>query len=134
MCCAFQDVGTYLQEKGHEVGVTTGRKRRCGWLDLALLEYTNTVNGYSGIAVTKLDILDDLPEIKVATYYKLNGQRISRYPADEAELRKVEVVYETLPGWKQSIADIRKWDDLPENAKRYILKIQDHLQVPGMTL
>lgn len=86
----------------------------------------------TSIALTKLDILDDLPEIKIATHYKLNGVRISRYPADPAELSQVEVMYETLPGWKKSIAHIRKWDDLPENAKNYVLRIQDHLQVPGM--
>lgn len=115
------------------MGVTTGRKRRCGWLDLALLDYTNTVDGYTGIAITKLDILDELDEIKIGVYYRLNGERISRYPANEAELRKVEVEYETFPGWKKSIADIRRWEDLPQNAKNYVLRIQDHLQVPGIT-
>lgn len=83
------------------------------------------------IALTKLDILDDLAEIRIGTFYKLKGARISRYPACESELRQVEVEYETLPGWKQSIKHIRKWEDLPENAKNYVLRIQDHLQVPG---
>jgi len=74
--------------------------------------------------------LDELAEIKIGIYYKLNGVRISRYPADDAELRQVEVEYETLPGWQQSIAEVRTWEELPENAKKYILRIQDHLQIP----
>jgi len=126
----LNETGKHLQTKGAEVGVTTGRLRRCGWLDLALLEYTNTVNGYSSLAVTKLDILDELAEIKIGIYYKLNGVRISRFPADEAQLRQVEVEYETLPGWQTSIAEVRTWEELPENAKKYILRIQDHLQIP----
>jgi len=124
------ETGDYLQTVGAEVGVTTGRKRRCGWLDLALLEYTNTVNGYTSIALTKLDILDGLSEIKIGTYYKLNGKRITRYPASEAELREVEVEYETFRGWQSKIADVRSWEDLPNEAKTYVMFIQDYLQVP----
>jgi adenylosuccinate synthase len=81
--------------------------------------------------LTKLDILDGLSEIKVGTYYKLNGKRISRYPASEAELREVEVEYETFPGWQTKIADVRSWEDLPNQAKAYVVFIQDYLQVPG---
>jgi len=124
------EIGEFLQKTGAEVGVTTGRKRRCGWLDLFLLQFTNRVNGYTGIAITKLDILDNLDELKIGVQYKLNGASLTRYPASDADLAKVEVTYVTLPGWKQSIASVRKWSDLPENAKNYVKYMQDYLQVP----
>ena len=76
----FQEIGDYLQKRGHEWGVTTGRKRRCGWLDLVMVKYTNMINGYTALCLTKIDILDDLPEIKVATKYKKSGVEITNYP------------------------------------------------------
>ncbi|CAL8111580.1 unnamed protein product [Orchesella dallaii] len=124
------EIGEYLQVTGAEVGVTTGRKRRCGWLDLFLLQFTNRVNGYTGIAITKLDILDNLKELKIATKYRLNGKVLTRYPASEADLYNVEVEYETVPGWEKSTANIRNYADLPENAKKYVKFMQDYLQLP----
>jgi len=124
------EIGEFLQKTGAEVGVTTGRKRRCGWLDMFLLQYTNLVNGYTGIAITKLDILDNLDEIKIGVGYKLNGKCLTGLPASEADLSMVEVVYVTLPGWKSSIANVRSWSDLPENARNYVKFIQNYLQVP----
>jgi len=91
----------------------------------------NVIKYLSSIALTKLDILDGLDEIKVGTYYRLGGKRITRYPASEAELRSVEVEYETFRGWKSKIADVRSWDELPNEAKVYVMFIQDFLQVPG---
>jgi len=123
-------IGEFLQTKGREIGVTTKRKRRCGWLDLAVLKYTAWVNGYVAIALTKLDILDELEEIKICVGYKLNGERIDRYPASEAELRLVEVEYITVPGWKTSIESIRKFEDLPIQAQDYIRTIEKYLEVP----
>jgi adenylosuccinate synthase len=125
-----EEIGDYLQTKGREIGVTTKRKRRCGWLDLAVLKYTVWVNGYSAIALTKLDILDELEEIKIAVSYKLNGEKIERYPASEAELRLVECEYITVPGWKCSIENVRKFEDLPIQAQDYVRTIQNHLQIP----
>ncbi|CAG10693.1 unnamed protein product, partial [Tetraodon nigroviridis] len=106
-------VGELLQTRGHEVGVTTGRKRRCGC-----------------IALTKLDILDVLDEIKVGVAYKLNGKRIPHFPANMDVLHKVEVEYETFPGWKSDTSAARKWNDLPVKAQNYIRFIENHIGVP----
>lgn len=124
------ETGDFLQTKGAEIGVTTKRKRRCGWLDLPLLQYSTTVNGYTGIALTKLDILDGLDELKIGTGYTLNGEKLDRFPASDAELAKVEVEYITLPGWKSSIENVRKYEDLPERAREYVETIQHYLDVP----
>jgi len=88
------------------------------------------VNGYAAIALTKLDILDELAEIKIGIGYKLNGQKIDRYPASEAELRLVEVEYITVPGWKTSIENVRKFEDLPIEAQQYVRTIEQYLEVP----
>ncbi|KAK3538052.1 hypothetical protein QTP70_027406 [Hemibagrus guttatus] len=123
-------VGELLQTRGHEVGVTTGRKRRCGWLDLVILRYAHMINGFTAIALTKLDILDVLDEIKVGIAYKLNGKRIPHFPANMEVLQKVEVEYETLPGWKTDTSTARKWNDLPPKAQNYIRFVENHIGVP----
>uniref|UniRef100_A0A667YW49 Adenylosuccinate synthetase n=1 Tax=Myripristis murdjan TaxID=586833 RepID=A0A667YW49_9TELE len=120
-------VGELLQTRGHEVGVTTGRKRRCGWLDLVILKYAHMINGFTAIALTKLDILDVLDEIKVGVAYKLNGKRIPHFPANMEVLHKVEVEYETFPGWKTDTSAARKWNDLPAKAQNYIRFIENHI-------
>ncbi|KAK6479180.1 adenylosuccinate synthetase isozyme 1 B [Huso huso] len=124
------DVGELLQTRGHEVGVTTGRKRRCGWLDLVILRYANMINGFTALALTKLDILDVMDEIKVGIAYKLNGKRIPYFPANQEVLQRLEVDYETLPGWKSDITAARKWDDLPPKAQNYIRFVENHIGVP----
>jgi adenylosuccinate synthase len=126
----INEIGEQLQTVGGEIGVTTRRKRRCGWLDIPLLQYTTTVNGYTGIALTKLDILDGFDEIKMGVQYKLHGKVIEHYPASASELGNVEVVYITLKGWKQSIAHVRKFSELPEEAKIYVKHIEEYLDVP----
>lgn len=103
-----------MRKNGHEFGTTTGRPRRCGWLDLNLVRYTHMVNGYDSINITKLDILDTLPEIKVAVEYKLNGKAIHSVPASLADFKNVEVVYETLKGWQKDTSKIRKKENLPK--------------------
>uniref|UniRef100_A0A3B5BIA5 Adenylosuccinate synthetase n=1 Tax=Stegastes partitus TaxID=144197 RepID=A0A3B5BIA5_9TELE len=125
-------VGELLQTRGHEVGVTTGRKRRCGWLDLVIVRYAHMINGFTAIALTKLDILDVLDEIKVGVAYKLNGKRIPHFPANMDVLQKVEVEYETFPGWKTDTSAARKWNDLPAKAQNYIRFIENHIGVPSM--
>uniref|UniRef100_A0A8C6PU82 Adenylosuccinate synthetase n=1 Tax=Nothobranchius furzeri TaxID=105023 RepID=A0A8C6PU82_NOTFU len=122
--------GELLQTRGHEVGVTTGRKRRCGWLDLVIMRYAHMINGFTAIALTKLDILDVLDEIKVGIAYKLNGKRIPHFPANMDILHKVEVEYETFPGWKTDTSTARKWNDLPAKAQNYIRFIENHIGVP----
>ncbi|CAG9565640.1 unnamed protein product [Danaus chrysippus] len=125
------ETGNLLQSRGHEVGVTTRRVRRCGWLDLVVLKYTAAVNGYSSLCLTKLDILDTLKEIKVGVAYKLKGKKIEYFPSSMPELSNVEVEYITLPGWCCSTENVRQMDKLPEAARNYVRTIEDYLQVPA---
>jgi adenylosuccinate synthase len=98
----------------------TGRKGRCGWLDLVVIKYSHEINGYTSLNLTKLDILDDFDEIKVATKYSYQGQEPESFPASAKILQNVEVHYETLPGWKKSTYGARTWYDLPANARKYV--------------
>ncbi|XP_072906586.1 adenylosuccinate synthetase isozyme 2 isoform X1 [Hemitrygon akajei] len=124
------DIGELLQSRGSEVGITTGRKRRCGWLDLVLLKYAHMINGFTALALTKLDILDVFTEIKVGVAYKVDEKVIPHFPANQEVLNKVEVQYVSLPGWNTSIAKARTFEDLPTNAKSYVRFIEGHLGVP----
>lgn len=117
--------GDYLRETGREFGVTTGRPRRCGWLDMVILKYAVRVNGLSKIALTKLDVLSSLPTIRICTAYRVDGRLVEHYPNDLATLAKCEPVYEDLPGWQQDIGGIRCFEDLPENARAYIKRIEE---------
>jgi len=123
------ETGAYLAERGHEVGTTTGRKRRCGWLDLVALRYACTVNGVDEIALTKLDVLDGLSEIKVCTAYEINGQQTGTFPSSLRMLEQCTPVYETLEGWDGSRGK-KSYDELPRNAKRYIDYISEQLNTP----
>uniref|UniRef100_A0A8C9FML0 Adenylosuccinate synthetase n=1 Tax=Pavo cristatus TaxID=9049 RepID=A0A8C9FML0_PAVCR len=125
------EIGELLQMRGKEFGVTTGRKRRCGWLDLVQLRYAYMINGFTALALTKLDILDVFPEIKVGVAYKLEGEVIPHFPANHEVLSKVEVKYETLPGWDTDISNARTFDELPVNAQNYVRFIEMELGVPG---
>ena len=124
------EIGDYLQSTGAEFGVTTGRRRRCGWLDIPLLRFTSQINGYTAVALTKTDILDKLDEIKIGVNYKRNGVVMDHYPSNVYQYEGVEVEYITMPGWKTSISKARKFEDLPINAQNYILKIEELLGVP----
>ncbi|KAJ8075936.1 Adenylosuccinate synthase [Marasmius tenuissimus] len=126
----LNETGNYLQEVGREYGVTTGRRRRCGWLDLVVMKHSCLINGYDSLNLTKLDVLDDLSEIKIAVKYKLNGEELLGFPASLELLERVEVEYVTLPGWKTSITSVTKFDDLPENCRKYIAFIEEYLNVP----
>ena len=123
------EIGERLQSIGHEFGATTGRPRRCGWLDLVALRYTSAINGLTELTITKLDVLSGLDEIKVCTAYRLNGVETTQFPSDLRSLERVEPVYETLPGWKEDIVGIDQFDDLPATAKTYVQFIADHVQV-----
>ncbi|XP_010785522.1 adenylosuccinate synthetase isozyme 2-like [Notothenia coriiceps] len=127
----INEIGELLQTRGKEVGVTTGRKRRCGWLDLVLIKYAHMINGFTAIALTKLDILDMFEEIKVGVSYKVDNQTIPTFPANQEVLQHVDVQYETLPGWKSDISQVRNFEDLPENARKYVGFIEEHVGVPG---
>uniref|UniRef100_A0A9J8AI07 Adenylosuccinate synthetase n=2 Tax=Cyprinus carpio TaxID=7962 RepID=A0A9J8AI07_CYPCA len=124
------DTGDLLQSRGREFGVTTGRRRRCGWLDLVLVRYAHMVNGFSAIALTKLDILDTLPEIKIGIAYTVDGKPLPSFPANMDVLTKVQVTYETFPGWCCSTEGVRSFDELPSQAQAYIRFIENFLQVP----
>ncbi|CAH0728568.1 unnamed protein product, partial [Brenthis ino] len=124
------ETGQLLQSRGHEVGVTTRRVRRCGWLDLVVVRYTAIVNGYTSLCLTKLDILDTLKEIKIGVAYKVNGKKIDYFPSSMPELSNVEVEYLTLPGWACSTENVREMSKLPEEARNYVRTIEDYLQIP----
>lgn len=123
-------IGEKLQTTGREVGVTTGRKRRCGWLDLVLLKYSALINHYTTFNFTKLDVLDDFDEIKVAVAYKVDGQELPAFPATIAALEKAEVIYKTFPGWKSETTGINAYSALPANAKAYVEFVEQYTGVP----
>ncbi|KAJ1965531.1 Adenylosuccinate synthase [Dipsacomyces acuminosporus] len=123
-------VGQKLRDVGAEYGVTTGRPRRCGWLDLVVLRYSNMINGYTSLNLTKLDVLDVFDEIKVAVSYTINGKEVTSFPADLDDLETATVNYVTLPGWKQDISKCKTFEELPENCKDYVRFIEKDLGVP----
>lgn len=126
----FDENGEFLRTQGHEYGATTGRPRRCGWFDGVAIAYASWLNGFSGIAVTKLDVLDGLAEIKLCTHYRLpNGEQIDYVP-DTSLLDQVEPVYESWPGWSQETRSARAWDDLPKNAQHYLKRLEALANAP----
>jgi adenylosuccinate synthase len=123
-------VGHHLSTVGQERGTVTGRARRCGWLDAAALKRSILINGVSGLCITKLDVLDGLKEIKVGVGYMLNGQRVDILPLDADDIVACEPIYESFPGWSESTAGITQWDRLPENARRYLERVQAYIGAP----
>lgn len=121
----LDETGDFLREAGHEFGTVTGRPRRCGWLDLAVVSYAADLNSLDYLAITRLDILDKLPEIKICVGYTLNGEPVKGFPADLQVLEQCKPVYETLPGWQTDISGIRHYEDLPEAARRYVERISE---------
>ncbi len=127
----FDDMGERMRQKGHEFGTTTGRPRRTGWLDAVILHYSSIVNSLDGFALTKLDVLDDLDTLKIAYAYKLkSGKVIDRIPSCMSDLYNVELLYEEVPGWKTDTTKIERFEDLPENAIKYIKKIEELSKTP----
>lgn len=126
----FDDVGDYLQSKGAEFGATTGRRRRCGWLDTVILNNAARLNGLTGLAITKLDVLGGLDQIRICTAYRYNGKTMDTFPANLKVLAKCEPVYETLAGWTEDISTIRDFAALPDNVKRYLQRIEELCGVP----
>jgi len=124
------ELGEQIREAGGEYGSTTGRPRRCGWFDVPLTKYAIMINGFDSLNLTKLDVLDELDEIKIAEKYFLDGEEIHSLPSRLEDLARVELEYSTLPGWKQSLVNAQSWDDLPENAKNYVLHLEEKLGAP----
>ncbi|MGI1692117.1 adenylosuccinate synthase [Thermoanaerobacter uzonensis] len=121
----FDENGEFLREKGHEYGTTTGRARRCGWLDAVILKYSVRVSGITHFALTKLDTLTGLKKIKICTGYKFNGRIITDFPASLEDLAQCEPVYEEFDGWEEDIQGAKTFDDLPYNAQKYIRRIEE---------
>ena len=124
------DVGQKLRDVGGEYGSTTGRPRRCGWLDIAVVRYSASLNGLSGIVLTKLDVLDGIDPIKVCTGYKLGGEKIDYFPSDLDVLADCEPIFDVIPGWEGSVKNSRSFDQMPENAKNYVAAIEKWLDIP----
>lgn len=123
------DAGQRLRKQGAEFGATTGRPRRCGWLDLVALRYTSMINGFNELAVTKLDVLSGMESLKVCTEYRYEGKTTRRFPSEPHNLNRVEPIYETLPGWEVDISGVRHVENLPTEARDYLSFIADYLDV-----
>ena len=121
--------GEQMRKVGQEYGATTGRPRRCGWFDGVAIKYATWFNGFTGLAVTKLDVLDDFAELKICVGYRLDGEVIDRVP-DTPVLEQVTPVYETWPGWQASTRDARRWDDLPSAARAYLRRLAELAGTP----
>jgi adenylosuccinate synthase len=123
-------IGETIRKIGREYGTVTGRPRRCGWLDVVSVGYSATLGGIDEVTIMLLDVLSALPEIKICVAYELDGQRVTDFPGDAFLLERCKPIYEKLPGWKKDISTIRKRGDLPANARRYIERIAELLQLP----
>ncbi|CAM3322355.1 adenylosuccinate synthase [Thalassospira profundimaris] len=126
----FDEDGERLGQRGHEFGVVTGRKRRCGWFDAALVRQSVKVNGITGIALTKLDVLDGFDEIKICTGYDIDGKIYDHLPANQRLQAKAKPVYETIDGWSETTMGARSWADLPATAIKYVRRIEELIEAP----
>lgn len=122
--------GELIRERGGEYGTTTGRPRRCGWLDIVIVRYSVRISGISDLALTKLDVLTGMDTLKICTGYRYKGEIIREFPQSLQVLAQCQAVYEELPGWQEDISQIKEYDNLPENAKRYIQRIEDLTGIP----
>jgi adenylosuccinate synthase len=124
------ELGEQLRRVGGEFGATTGRPRRCGWLDAVMLREAATVNGFTGLAINKLDVLSGVSELKIATAYRVNGKLVSEFPMTLAEIERAEPVYESHPGFSEDISGCRRVEELPERARRYVERVEALVGVP----
>ncbi|KAL7558888.1 hypothetical protein ACA910_019424 [Epithemia clementina (nom. ined.)] len=125
-----EGTGLHFSQVGAEYGTTTGRSRRCGWLDIPQMKYSAIINGFTSINLTKVDVLTGIPEIKLGKAYKYKGEYLSSMPASLEVLSNVEVEYEVLPGWTEDISTCKNFEELPENCQKYILRVQELLGIP----
>jgi adenylosuccinate synthase len=124
------ETGDLIRERAHEYGTTTGRPRRCGWFDAVAARFSTRINGFTGAVITRLDILDTLPTLKICVGYKLDGEVIKYFPSSVTSLEKCEPVYEELPGWQASISDVRRFEELPQEARRYVTRLEELIGCP----
>ena len=127
----FGEMAERLRESGQEYGASTGRPRRCGWYDAVVVRYAARINGLDALALTKLDVLDGLDELKICTGYRIGGRMVSEFPADLAMSDQSEALYETLPGWKEPTRGARDFDELPDAARRYVARLEQVSGVPA---
>lgn len=126
----LDETGDRIREIGHEYGTTTGRPRRCGWLDLVVLKYSAMINGFTSISLMLLDVLSDFDTLKICTAYRIDGKETQDFPASLDQLAKAEPVYTEMEGFSGDITEVTSFDELPENAKKYIKAIEDFIKVP----
>jgi adenylosuccinate synthase len=124
------ETGQLIRERAHEYGTTTGRPRRCGWFDGVAARFSTRINGFNGVAITRLDVLDALPSLKICVGYRLNGDSISNFPASATALARCQPVYEELPGWQADTSDIRRYEDLPVEARQYLSRLEELISCP----
>jgi adenylosuccinate synthase len=124
------DVGRGLGERGHEFGTVTGRPRRCGWFDAAMVRQATKIGGIDGIALTKLDVLDGMERLKVCVGYRIDGKVIQNFPASTARQEHLEPVYEEMDGWSESTCGARSWAELPATAVKYIRRVEELIETP----
>jgi adenylosuccinate synthase len=124
------EMGEMIRERAHEYGTTTGRARRCGWLDAVAARFSSRVNGLTGAAITRLDILDILPSLKICVAYELDGKKIDYFPGSIAALARCKPIYEEMPGWQTDTTNIRRFDKLPVAARNYVLRIEELIACP----
>jgi len=129
MLKAEEDVANLIRERGNEYGSVTRRPRRCGWFDAVATRYAAELNGFDSLALTKLDVLDTMAEIKVCVGYEINGRRVDTFPAVANDLQQIKPVYETLPGWESETLGVTSFDELPDNARRYVEFLSDQIGV-----
>ncbi len=130
----FDETGEKMQKKGGEFGATTGRKRRCGWLDGVVANEAVRLNGVTGLAITKLDVLSGHDTLKIGTSYDADGKSYTAMPANIRTAQNAKPVYEEIPGWQEEISSVRSVDDLPQNAKDYVKRIEDLTETPAMLI
>ncbi len=126
----FDPTGEALREKANEYGVTTGRPRRVGWFDAVAGKYSQQINGFTGMVLTRLDILDGIPTVKLCVSYRAEGQEVTRFPSDTRLQERCQPVYEELPGWEQPTASVTDWSQLPDNARAYVRRIEELVGCP----
>ena len=121
----LDETGSLIRERGGEYGATTGRPRRCGWLDMNVVHHAAVINGLTDLVVTKLDILSGLPEVKICTGYEVDGTVVRHIPAAVEKVARAKPVYEVLPGWKEDISRISRFEDLPANCQSYLKRMEE---------
>jgi len=124
------ETGDLIRERGHEYGTTTGRPRRCGWFDAVAARFSTRINGFTGTAITRLDILDTLPRLKICVGYKLDRHTIDYFPGNVATLEKCQPIYEELPGWQTPTSHIRRFEQLPPKAQQYVTRLEELTSCP----